>query len=659
MTRFKNMVTVPWSDEVIVKMIVKHGLNASVNLALDGKQPDVELPPHDEVVVIDDIASQPSSQEVVKDSNPPIIESAPTLTLDPPNEAVLANEASSDLPKTPTSQDIDDEEVWISELRRSVRKKPLEISPNLADMDDAFPDSQPMENTAVELDDALEPDPVFSRRMTVLYDSDSEAPPSPTSTAMNNHQSSINPKKRPHQDDPANETLSTPKRSAPASNFINEQTSSPPGPPFSSQSSIPSLPDPQSPVSSQRSTQLSQSVADDEKTFIKSLGLPSQLSDFPPHDYRRMQALNVQVSGKEGIELGNLDMWNKLCLNQQLIKGGREKPELQRLAEILMVVDIDFAYSKYGAPVMDLLEGSDFNIRLVAARLPCRNTIIFRRIGHEFALNSQVPISGVEEGARKDTEKGYMFATQVSDANGDLSQPPLSAFTVDMDEILVLMTPLQWSRPHFSNLESSYLMDIQALNPHKSISVLILHPAKLFTIPRLSTQDIGKFMPEMMFEYDLSTIYTSDRRDSLQIATILYHIHRALANRAYQFPSLDGPYRTLPHFNDSRVPEREPIDAFIAMIVAVGIPHHLASLIAQRFPSPLDLYEELEACKDEETAMDLVRTQMKDFKTLDDLTSSYSTKDQSKITKAHSKAIWMAFSSQSSKVTPYEKILPL
>lgn len=644
-TRFKEMVTVPWSDEVILKMIRKHGLDFTINTALDGGIPDIELPSGDDIVLIEEAPVPMDVTEMIKTEEEPIKESAPIEAAEATQHVEESNGDHQEQPRTPEGIEDDDEEAWVQELKRSVSKKISQIATQIADMDEDFPDSQPVDTSTDLFDEDLMPDPVFTRRMSVLYDSDTETPSSPTKTSKKPSAKPSNDKKRPRAE--ALEALESPapKRAAAVDDLQTQISSLPPGSPSHSQVRHPSQSNSQGLVASQSSIASANRTINDDRTFIKSLGLPPLLSDFPPHDFRRMQVLSIPPNGDEGEKRGNLLMWEALLRNQCLTVNGREKSEAERRSEVLMAVDMDFAYSTFGGPVMDLLEGPQFNIRVVTARLPCRNTIIFRRIGHEFQLNRLTAVHNAEESQQLEAEEGYAFASQATASSQPASLPPISAYTVDMDEMLVILTPLQWVRPHFNNKQSSYLLDVQAMHPGKRISVLVLHPKKLFIYPHLSTDDVGKFMPEMMFEYDLNIVYTEYGPDSLQVATVLSNMHKAMANRAYDFASLDGPFRTFPHAGDSRVPDRHPTDAYIAMLTASGVTPAVASHIAKYYRSPLALHDAYEQCKDEESAKLLLKDH------IPSLENGYLSKD-------HSLAVWKAFSAESAKMAPFKNPLP-
>lgn len=644
--RFKEMVSVPWSNEVILKMIRKHGLDFSINAALDGRIPDVVEPLLDAVLTVED-ASQPTTADAkMEESKEQNEETAPVVAEEPPVPVLETQQPTEELPRTPEPIDDDEDAGWVEELRRSVSKKVLKTPSHFADLDEDFPDSQPMDTDIEIIDADLAPDPVFSRRMTVLHDSDSEAPLSPTSEPKPNQQSTPNHKKRPAVTEIIDVTPPSAKRVALEHDLQTQALSQPLSALPAPQPSRSPVPARATPSPSILNNSGARRLSDDEKLFIKGLGLPPLLSDFPPHSFRRMQTLNVLADGAEGEQLGNLGLWNALYRNQCRTVNGREKTQIQRKAEVLMVVDMDFAYSKWGGPVMDMLEGPEFNVRVIAARLPCRNTIIFRRIGHDFELDRLSAVRSEAEGKQREVEEGYTFASQAPAPNEPVALPPLSAYTVDMDEMLVVLTPLQWSRPHFNNKQSAYLMDIRATHPGKNLSVLILHPKKLFVYPRLSTQDIGRFMPEMMFEYNLRIIYTEYGPDALQIATVLANMHQALANRAYDFASLDGPFRTFPHAGDSRTPARHPAEAYVSMLRASGVPLSIAEHVAKCYRSPLALYEALKACKDDETAMMHLK---------DELPPA----EIGSLSKEHSIAIWKAFSPIASTTTPYKNTLTL
>ena len=640
--RFKEMVSVPWSNEVILKMIRKHGLDYSINAALDGRLPDVVDPLPDQTLLVEDSnppANANTNKEESKEQPKAVEPIAPEEHSNPP----LVTQQPEVLPRTPDPLEDDEDDGWVEELRRSVSQKVARAPSHFADLDEDFPDSQPMDADIEIIDPDLAPVPVFSRRMTVLYDSDSEAPSSPTSKTRPIAQPAPNPKKRPAATEIIDAAPSAPKRfvldEALQTQSISQSLDLPlpsPSPSPARSSTIASIP----------YTDNVRRFTDDEKLFIKSLGLPPLLSDFPPHSFRRMQTLNILANGTEGEQLGNLTLWEALYRNQCLTVNGREKTQAQRKTEILMVVDIDFAYSPWGGAVMDMLEGPTFNVRVLAARLPCRNTIIFRRISHDFELDRLTPIRSESEGKQREVEEGYTFASQLPASNEPANLPPLSAYTVDLDEMIVILTPLQWSRPHFNNKQSSYLMDIKATHPGKNVSILILHPKKLFTYPRLSTQDVGKFMPEMMFEYNLKIIYTEYGPDALQIATVLANMHQALANRAYDFLSLDGPFRTFPHAGDSRTPARHPAEAYISMLCAAGVTPSTASHIAKYYRSPLDLYNAYASCKDEETAKMHLKNELPPA-------------EVGHLSKEHSIAVWKAFSSHASITTPYKSALSL
>lgn len=637
---FKEVCPIGWSDEVTRRMITKHGLENTIDIALGGGKPDVELPPPDTVVLEDDSPPQPVEEvafEAPKIEEEQKKENSP---IPPPVHSLPHPKPKKSREGLNTSLNEQEEEAWLQELRYTLQKKVSRNSSLIADDDAEFPDSQEVEPILPVINDLTPSSSTPQRRMTVLEDDYKHVEPIP---APNFDEADLRPRKenlkRAH--DVIESKAPAPKRVSPIETPNKSENAKIASPPTSQQSPPPSpiKGAPTSPLALTKEQEEARKFAEAEKIYIKSLGVPNRLSDLPPHDFGKMQSLALPTDGALGTMFGNIALWDAMTRKIRETNSFAEKSLQQRRSELLMIVDYDFAYSEYGSPVMDLLESSpELSVRILAAKLPARNTMIFRRVNHETDITETRTDninSSSDLGSSKGDEQNFRNeVSHFSGSNGNMSARPITDYTVDLDHYIMFLTPTQWESAHFNDGQISFFEEAQFTYPGKHLTVFVLHPLKTCFLPTISHMEAGELSVKMQLKHRIKQIIVEHGRDAHQIAHQLAHIYYALANRVYDFPESDGPFSTFPI---SRVDRSLYVhDIYLNIFKSCGLPPATAEAVFAKYPSLMELSK---ACEKENSAQ----------------AQQNSLRIQTTASIAHATELWNAFINDTTQLEPYKR----
>lgn len=309
---------------------------------------------------------------------------------------------------------------------------------------------------------------------------------------------------------------------------------------------------------------------DAEHDFLHSLEVPAQRFHLPPFPGHRMANFKSPVVPGRSAKQTHVLNWVSM-LQQQHLAGSRKKKEYEQFKrEMLMVVDADFAYTEYGSGVMQALQA--LKIPVTTAKLPCRNTIIWRRVGFEYQLKT---------GLLKKPER---------------NEPsfPLTSYTVEVDHFILILTPEQWAVCTRS-FDSIFIREAKELNPGKAMSIMILHPTTTWTYTNLTHAQVADLTIAMQLKHDIRNIVVETAAKYQWIAVHLMQWTRALAYRQYEFLNRD---------NDSIFSTREVTrndiavdkgESFKAFMLCAGLTAAVANSIISLYPSGAALARAYEA----------------------------------------------------------------
>lgn len=580
---------------MIHKMIEKHGLEITVGIALDGGIPDVELGPPEEIVLIDDLSA---SQSVVK----PVEEVFGAQVVEDPIPPPLIHVISDPEPFKDAggvNQSLGEEdELFAQALRRNAPLKIYHEEVFASDEEPDLPASQLTIDSETMDEDPLLPLPVFSRRLD-LDDDDSGVRERDLSLVQS-------PKKRRGAPMIKESAPPAPKRQVtePLEPIVFPALAAPQVP-------LP-LPLPQAPIPAPSTTSTTTALqarkwSEEELKYIKTFETPPRLTDLPPYDYGRMLSLQTEASGVDGAQEGNVAQYLLMSQAQydpsQLLKSVRTQ-----MSELVMVVDSDFAYSPFGGPIMDALYAA--NIPILAAKLPCRNTIIWRRKGHEFqtlSTTSIPPPESADDNAINPDEPPFNLEdldTMPEKAIHPLG--PLNQFQVELNHFILVLTPQQFASAKNNELELPFVTEAKQLNPGKALTLLILHPNHQLKYPFIAKYEFGSFMAQIQLKHKLHDIMVENGAQPIFVATNLAHIHRALSIRPYEFISNDGPFFSFDHLTNKWGAQRDSQGAYLTMLQAAGLPPQPARAITAAHGNPINLFRMLRDLPNQAAQLDYI-----------------------------------------------------
>jgi len=591
--QFKGVCTAPWNDETIRKMIEKHGLEVSIGIALDGGVPDV-LPDNPGVLTaVQNNSTRSPPFSPVRTQVGEVVENEPKL---PPLVHVISDpEPFQALSAVDRSVGEEDEQL-ASALRQKVGNRNLDLFSVISDDEPDLPSSQITIASETTEDDHLVTDSLFSVPMTRLDVENSRS----GAREMDIHLSS--PTNRNQRAPvPAEEIAPAPKRQA---TVLIEPFENPvPGPaPPTVLSSPPS--EMRAPAAI---TQLARVYSETELAYLKTFETPPRPSDLPPHAFGRLRSLQHPPSGAEGAQHGNIAHYLQMSQEQagpQLYS----KSVRTKMNELLMIVDSDFAYSPLGGPVMDALYAA--NIPIVAAKLPCRNTIIFRRIGNEFDVQSMTVVPPSELGDENAINSdGHPFNLEDLDTEPEKAihaLPSISNFKTELDHVILVLTPHQLVQAKDNDLKCAFIDETKLLNPGKTVSVLILHASQKFKYPGLTNLDASLLLIQMQLKHALQNVIPANATNTVHLAELLGHIHRTLSLRPYDFLSLDGPFFSFDPGAIENGGARDCHGAFTAMLQATGMSQQPVRAICGAHGNPLNLFSTLSGLPNPDAQVDYI-----------------------------------------------------
>jgi len=611
---FKEVCGPVWSTETMRKMIAKHGLDVCIGIVLDGGKPDVDLGPADPIIILDEGTPKMDdvNHEAMFDEPPKDVAPSPAS---PPKPASVLVDLDREYVASEKSQAIE-EELASTVVRESPEPSRAVVLHEVTIADDELPVPSTLPVLSIEEisdEDPLRPDPFFSR-MTILTDDDEEHD---HKRAEMDVQMAPGRKKRPTMDSEAEAPNA--KRVAMVGAPEEEKIAAAapdvlPAPVVPSLADAvpiaPGVPNPRAPSTVSHMSKLRQPT-DAEKWYLKSLSFPTRLCDLPPHEYGRMMTLNVASSSANGALLGNLVHW-KAIQQAQMVSGEKwRKPVATQRSEVLMIVDADFAFSDMGTPVMDELQMMECPV--TSARLPCRNTIVWRRKDPEFlikASSAQKPAKHPDghhhhqqqhhhSEEEDDLEPGGMIGMglvggmnrRAANLVASSSVGPLTRFQYDIDHCLVVVTPEQWASAYRNNYELPCVDEARRCYPGKHVSVLILHTSSNFKYPNLTHSDAGILTAQLYLRHELRNLMVENGSRPAQLAFTLSQLSKSFAIRPYEFLTKDGPFYSFDSHSDDRTGARDRTGAYIKMLQAAGIEPAHANAIAAKFKSPLALFQ--------------------------------------------------------------------
>lgn len=649
---FQEICGPVWSIETIRKMIAKHGLDICVDMALEGIRPDVDTGPIETIVILDDGTPKMDDDKPMAMFEEPAKEVA---TLPDPSAVVVDLDGDHTVLEFGKSTDV---ELSTNNEKASPEPVNKTIIPAvlIADDEPIGPTHAPVELVDSQEEDPLRPDPFFSK-MTDLADDDEDDHARAELELSMVRKSPGRPKKRPS---PNNEESAPEAKRMATSAQEEEQVRQPQAPAVPSlMDAVPlahGVPNPRAPSTVAHMSKLRQ-PNEAEKAFLKTLAYPTRLCDLPPHAFGRMMSLQTAASRANGSLLGNLMHW-KSIQQAQLVTGEkwRKSPPMQR-SEVLMIVDADFAFSDFGTPIMDELQVLECPV--TCARLPCRNTIIWRRKDPEAnvkASTTQKPgkstdhHTGAAEDEEEEIEPGGMIGARyvggrnrkAANAVASSSVGPLTKFQYDIDHCLLLLTPEQWASAHYNNFEIPGIEDAKRCYPGKTLSILILHKNSNYKYGDLSHSDVGLLTIQMQLRHELHTLVIENGSRPAQVAFILSQLSKSFAIRPYEYLAKDGPFYSFDPESDERTGSRDKHASYQKMLQAAGVDPSAAVAIMAQYKSPLALFQAFNTAPN-----DAFRSTM---------LKSLRTSSGTSIGAANSSAAYAAFSADAANPRPYRSL---
>lgn len=326
-----------------------------------------------------------------------------------------------------------------------------------------------------------------------------------------------------------------------------------------------------------------------ERAFLRSLEVPPKPFHLPPYNGRRMASLKAHTPRDTSMRMANITNWMAMVHQQSDPQLKKKREEWDDKREVLMVIDADFAYTENGSGVIESLQA--LQCPVTTAKLPCRNTIIWRRRGFEYELKSHCAFKSDRD------DPAY----------------PLTEYNVELDHFILILTPEQWAACH-ATLDSPFIREAKHLNPGKAMSVMILHPKNNWKYGNLTMAHAADISIGMQLKHDIKNMIVETAAKFQYIAINLFQWTRALAFRQYEFlkeDHMDGPFLSRDVGQKDLVPAKDPHLGFKGILAASGLSAPAINSIASIYPNGSALirgYQALPSTDAKERMLASVRT---------------------------------------------------